>query len=127
MQHNMSDSIYISCAEHFRTNYAETTLETLARARYNELITEDHDNFIAFIYECIKDDAKKYQRFAENEENEFLTIYDAIHILIENMFFSRDTKTIKDYICKPQLDEFSPYYHIPLLYDYDPNENYKRA
>ena len=102
-------------------------LTELAFARYDDLIVNDHDNFIAFIYKCFKDEARECQKFAENEQNEYISIIESFYFILDSMRNDVNRLTVRDYICKPQFDNYSPFYHIPLIYDYDPNENYKRA
>lgn len=121
--HPMSKEEYFSC--HYYSERRPRTLEVLAFARYDELIASDHDNFIAFIYECFRERLQSYQHYAEVEENEFLTYDEAFHIFLENNFFAYpDCTTVRDYICMPQPDVYSPYFHIPLIYDYDPSYDY---
>ena len=101
----------------------------LAYARYDAIVSDprEHKNFIAFIYNIIKDEAFDCQHYAEVEEHEKLTFIESMNRVISNILADSDTPTIRDYICQPRLDEFnvtSPHYFVPYVYMYDTTYDY---
>lgn len=99
-------------------------LEVLAYSMYDVLLEANRKNLIAFIYECIKFDAEDLQHYAEVEEHEHISTVESISRTLDNMYADRYTATLRDYMCKPELDNYIPEYHKPRIYNYDPNYDY---
>lgn len=97
-------------------------LQTLAYAKYEMLINCDHDNFIYFLYDCIKEEAKDLQRYAKNEEHEDLTFTECMHRIFEGIqnawLNDPDITSVKDFVCLARPDSYYPSYVAPLIYNY---------
>lgn len=97
-------------------------LQTLAYAKYDMLIQNDHDNFIRFLYECIKEEAREVQYYAEHEEHEDLTFTECMHRVfeqIQNAWLDTDITTVKDFVCLARTDNYYPTFVAPAIYDYN--------
>ena len=102
-------------------------MQTLAYAKYDVLIQNDHDNFIKFLYDVVKDEAREYQHYAEVEEHEDLTFIECMHRVLQNIrngWLEEDAYSIRDLICLSRSDPYYPSYLMPLIYSYDPECEY---
>lgn len=98
--------------------------EVLAYSMYDVLIEANRKNVIAFIYECIKTDAVDLQHYAEAEEHEHISLVESMSRTLENLYYFPDISSLRDYVCVPEADNYSPIYHMPKIYSYDPNYDY---
>lgn len=98
-------------------------MQTLAYAKYDVLIKNDHDNFIRFIYDCIKEEAADIQHYAHYEEHEDLSFTECMHRVFEGIqeawLNDPDITSVKDFICLARPDAYHPIFVAPLIYSYD--------
>ena len=103
-------------------------MQTLAYAKYDMLIAYDHDNFIRFIYDLIKEEAADFQHYAYYEEHEDLTFTECMHrvfVQIRNAWLNDpDISSIRDFVCLARPDAYYPTFVAPLIYSYDPKCDY---
>lgn len=99
-------------------------LEVLAYSMYDTLIVANRKNVIAFIYECLKADAKDLQDYAEKEEHEHISLVESISMTLDNLYADRYVSSLRDYMCRSTIDKYIPIYCKPIIYSYDPTYDY---
>ena len=98
--------------------------EVLAYSMYDVMLEANRKNLIAFMYECIKSKAVNLQDYAEKEEHEYLSLVQSISMTLDNIYADPYVDSLRDFICKPVPDDYTPFYLMPRIYRYDPNYDY---